>query len=261
MADEKTDTLTAQEGSSSGGSSLLDDLLKQNRLEADKEKLKLEKQLQDRQAAIRKQKEDEERRKREELKKRLEEETQRRQDLIRKKHGAEPDSAEVVQEKVAREAAVAQVLSTKSTMTKIERKPPSIVPVASAGGAALLFAALAIALYVQASALPTGLGGYRFALDNAVNASVLRARIKVAELKTAEIEGSVKTGSRTALDLRKEMDELKAAVAQRDQQIAALQAQIDATPKVTRPAGNGEKKNDGDNIKIDTSIFKGGKKR
>jgi|GEM_PF-2652899 len=259
MSDEKTDTLQPQEGSSSGGgSSLLDDLLKQTKLEADKEKLKLEKQLQDRQAALRKQKEDEERRKREELKKRLEEETQRRQDLLRKKHGGEADSAEVVQEKVAREQAVAQVLSTKSTVTKIERKP-SIVPVAAAGGVALVFAALAIALFVQVSGLPTGLGGYRFALDNAVNASVLRARIKVAELRTTEVEGSVKMGSRTALDLRKEMDELKAAVAQRDQQIAALQAQIDATPKVVRPVG--EKKEDGDNIKIDTSIFKGGKKR
>ena len=260
MADESNETLTPLEGSKNGGSSLLDDLLKQTKLEADQEKLKLEKQLHDRQAALRKQKEDEERRKREDLKKRLEEETQRRQDLLRKKQGAEPDSAEVVQEKVAREAAVAQVLSTKSTVTKIERKP-SIVPVAAAGGAALLFAVLAALAYVQLSGLPAGLGGYRFALDNAVNAATLRARIKVVELKTVEVEGSVKSGRGTELGLRKEIDELKAAVAAKEQQVATLQAQIDAAPK--RPAGNGggEKKDDGDSIKIDNSIFKGGKKR
>ncbi len=259
MADDMNDPTTTNEGAKSGGSSLLDDLLKQTKLEADKEKLKLEKQLHDRQTALRKQKEDEERRKREELKKRLEEETQRRQDLLRKKQGAEPDSAEVIQEKVARDQAVAQVLSSKSTVTKIERKP-SIVPVAAAGGVALLFAALAIAAYVQISGLPTGLGGYRFALDNAVNASVLRARIKAGELKAAEIEGSVQSGSRAALDLRKELDELRSAVATRDQQIVALQAQVEAAGK-PRPTNGGVKKEEGDNIKIDTSIFKGGKKR
>ena len=259
MSDDKNDSLTPQEGSSGGGSSLLDDLLKQTKLEADQEKLKLEKQLQDRQAALRKQKEDEERRKREELKKRLEEETQRRQDLLRKKQGGEPDSAEVVQEKVAREAAVAQVLSSKSTMTKIERKP-SIVPVASAGAVALALGVVAVLLYAQLSALPNGLAGWRFSLDNAVNAGTLRARIKMAEQKTVEVEGSVKSGRGTELGLRKELDELKAAVASRDQQIAALQAQVDAQAK--RPAGNGGvKKDDGDSIKIDGSIFKGGKKR
>lgn len=260
MSDDKHDDLTPQEGSTGGGSSLLDDLMKQAKLEADQEKLKLEKQLQDKQAAQRKQKEDEERRKRDELRKRLEEETQRRQDLLRKKQGGEPDSPEVVQEKVAREAAVAQVLSSKSTVTKIERKP-SKVPVAAAGGVALVFAVLAALLFAQHSALPAGLAGWRFSLDNAVGTSALRARIKMAELKTNEVEGSVKTGRGTELGLRKELDELKAAVAQKDQQIATLQAQVDAIPKA-RPTGNGgEKKDDGDSIKIDNSIFKGGKKR
>lgn len=242
-----------------GGESLLDNLLQQTRLEAEQEKQKLEKQLHDRAEAVRQKQEEADRVKRSQLKQRLEEETQRRQEALRRKKISTGEATEEQKEiDVEQRAAVAQALTTTSTVAKLER-PPSILPfVIPLGAIAAGLAVVAGLLYMQLGALPTGMKPFGNALVAAVNAAEVKGAVKRLELQVEGVKAQANSGSAALMSLQRELSETKAVIAAKDLEIAALTEQLDAKAKA-RPKANGkEKKKSKDGITINNNIFKGG---
>jgi hypothetical protein len=243
------------------GSSLLDDLLRQTQVQATLEKQKLEQMLQDKADDLRRRKEEEEFKKREDLKRRLEEETRRRQDLLRKKRG-EVDPVEEAEVKEEREQAVAQVLATShSAVARIEKKAsiwPVLVPslVVIAGLAAGL-----IALFLQVQELPTGLKGYSSSLAVGVDAAITRARVKNVELQMVKIDEEATAGNRVVIEVRKQMEEKTARIVALEKQIEELMAQIDGKAAAKKRRNDARRKKEADEIKINGDIFRKGKAR
>jgi actin-related protein len=242
-----------------GGSSLLDDLLKQTRIEAEREKEKLEKKLKDRADETRRKKEEEESRKRAELKMRLEEETRRRQELIKKKKG---DVETQLQAQVAeeRQQVIAQAAVAKSQVAQIVTRVPVLPVLLPLAALLLVVGGLAVFQYLYVAGLPGGMRGFGEMLSLGVEQAYAEARVKEQELKTLQIQNQVTGGNRSLLDLRKQVEDLTAQVAAREAQIKELQAaQGAAKGNGGGGAGGGQKKTDDGMIKINTNIFKTGK--